>query len=797
MKIAIGNSRKDRIWRNMELSWAEFLQRVSQTTRTAETVEEYMKLPRAQKDEIKDVGGFVGGHLKNGRRKTENVESRSMLTMDMDYAVPGVWETITMLYNVACCIYSTHKHTPEKPRLRLIIPLSRNVTPEEYIAVARMVAADIGIEQFDDTTYQPHRLMYWPSTSADGEFIFESQEGRMLDPDTVLKRYTDWRDSSQWPVSSRQKAMVRRNITRQADPLEKPGVVGAFCRAYSIEDAIDKFIPDVYSPSLVSERYDYLPADSSAGVLIYDDKFAYSHHATDPACQKLCNAFDLVRIHKFGELDDNADESTETSKLPSYKAMQEFAITDEGVRTQLAEERMEQAEADFGEGEWQTSLELDKHGKVRDTLTNITTIIRHDEKLKPIVFNQLKSMLDVVGELPWKQVKPGWGDADLACAKIYFERVYGIWSPTKFKDALLGVISAERLHHPIKEYFETLQWDGVPRIETLLVDYLGAEDTVYVRAVTRKTLVAAVARVYEPGIKFDSILVLSGTQGIGKSTLFQRLGGKWYSDSLSISDMKDKTAAEKLQGYWILELGELAGIKKMDVETVKSFITRTDDKFRQSYGIAVESHPRSCIIVGSTNSNDGFLRDITGNRRFWPVRVNGRGKHQPWELEEVDQIWAEAIAIYQKGEHLFLKDQEAAEANVQQQLAMETDDREGVISEYLDQLLPDEWDKMDLYQRRSFLSGSEFSGERPEGTNVRDRVCIIEIWCECLCKERQNIRKADSYELEAILQKIGGWKRYDGSPSGKLRIPGYGPQRAFVRVSQGGTGNIKSVAQGF
>jgi putative DNA primase/helicase len=240
MKIAIGNSRKDRIWRNMELSWAEFLQRVSQTTRTAETVEEYMKLPRAQKDEIKDVGGFVGGHLKNGRRKTENVESRSMLTMDMDYAVPGVWETITMLYNVACCIYSTHKHTPEKPRLRLIIPLSRNVTPEEYIAVARMVAADIGIEQFDDTTYQPHRLMYWPSTSADGEFIFESQEGRMLDPDTVLKRYTDWRDSSQWPVSSRQKAMVRRNITRQADPLEKPGVVGAFCRAYSIEDAIDK-----------------------------------------------------------------------------------------------------------------------------------------------------------------------------------------------------------------------------------------------------------------------------------------------------------------------------------------------------------------------------------------------------------------------------------------------------------------------------------------------------------------------------------------------------------------------------
>jgi predicted P-loop ATPase len=167
-------------------------------------------------------------------------------------------------------------------------------------------------------------------------------------------------------------------------------------------------------------------------------------------------------------------------------------------------------------------------------------------------------MVDVVGETPWKQVKPGWGDADVACAKVYFERVYGIWSPTKFKDALLAVISAERVYHPIKEYFDTLSWDGEERIDRLLVDYLGAEDNAYTRAVTRKTLCAAVARVYEPGVKFDSILVLNGPQGIGKSTFFAKLGREWYSDSLTISDMRDKTAAEKLQGYWILELGELA-----------------------------------------------------------------------------------------------------------------------------------------------------------------------------------------------------------------------------------------------
>lgn len=124
-------------------------------------------------------------------------------------------------------------------------------------------------------------------------------------------------------------------------------------------------------------------------------------------------------------------------------------------------------------------------------------------------------------------------------------------------------------------------------------------------------MVAAVARVYRPGVKFDSVVVLNGPQGMGKSSFFARLGGRWFSDSLTIGDMKDKAAPEKLQGYWILELGELAGLKKVDVETVKAFITRQDDKFRHSYGYSVEDHPRQCIIVGSTNNGDGFLRDIT------------------------------------------------------------------------------------------------------------------------------------------------------------------------------------------
>jgi len=786
LTIATANSRKDKVWKNNEVTWQEFLKKAGTTYRTSETVAEYKKLPKARQDDVKDVGGFLGGRLKDGKRKTGYVEYRSMLTLDMDYAEAGIWEQISMFFDFACCIYSTHKHTPEKPRLRLIIPLARNVTADEYSAIARRVAYDIGIEQFDDTTYEPARLMYWASTSSDAEFVFEQQDGVFLDTDKILSSYKDWRDTHLWPVSSRQTAIVKRSIAKQADPLEKAGVIGAFCRAYSVQDAIDKFISDVYKPSVIQGRYDYSPADSTAGVLIYDDKYAFSHHATDPACGKLCNAFDIVRIHRFRELDAKDDDDTVPSKLPSYKAMQELCVVDDRVKRQLAEDRKAQADSEFsavGDEEWQTGLELLKSGEIKDSLSNIILILRHDLNLQGVAYNQHSNCIDVKGELPWQQVKNGWNDSDVAGAKVYIDDIYHIWSPGKFKNALLAV-AAERAYHPIKEYFASLpEWDKVERLDNLLIDYLGADDNSYTRSVIRKTLCAAVARIYQPGIKFDYILVLSGPQGIGKSTFFSRLGGRWFSDSLTISDMRDKTAPEKLQGYLILELGELAGIKKMDVETVKSFVSRNDDKYRPSYGTTVESHPRQCIIVGSTNSDGGFLRDISGNRRFWPVRVGGKSSKKAWELTEVDQVWAEAIVKYRAGEELFLKGADALMAYAEQADAMESDDREGLVRDYLEKLLPENWSCMDLHERRSFLGGGDF-GSAALGTVKRSLVCPMEIWCECFCKEAANIKKADSYEITAILSKIENWKPYDGTKSGATRFPIYNKQRAFMRVEQ-------------
>ena len=777
MKIAVGNSRMDKKWKNRDISWEDLCQRVSSTIRTTETVEEYRKLKKGAQDNIKDVGGFVGGQLREGRRKNGMVLCRSMLTLDMDYGEPGIWDEIDLLHDFKCCVYSTHKHTPEHPRLRMIIPLARDITEEEYPAVARMVAKEIGIDLFDDTTYEACRLMYWPSTSANGEFFYKTKDGPLLDPDAYLAKYADWRDASTWPVSSRQSEAVRRSITQQADPLEKPGIVGAFCRAYSVEEAIEAFLSDVYEPSSMNGRYDYIPADSAAGVVVYDGKFAYSHHATDPVCGKLLNAFDLVRLHKFRELDENVGLDTPPGKLPSFKAMGDFALADDKVKAVFAEERIAQASAEFSDEDWQNGLELDKSGHVKNTLHNLTLILENDPNLKGVVFNQLLDGMEIKGEVPWKHPSKFWRDADDAQLISYVDAHYGTFSARNY-DIAVTKVADDRAYHPIREFIESLpEWDKIPRVDSLLVDYLGAADTAYVRAVTRKTLCAAISRVLRPGCKFDSMLVLNGPQGVGKSTLIAKLAGEWFSDSLNLGDTKDKTAAEKLQGYWILEIGELAGLKKAEVETLRSFLSRQNDIYRAAFGKRATPHLRQCVFFGTTNAESGYLRDTTGNRRFWPVKTPGSGKKQSWNLthEEILQIWAEALVYVRQGEKLYLSPEMDALAKDEQREAMESDEREGLVREYLDTLLPERWAEMDLFERRNFLIGSDFGGLQEKGTVKRTNVSNMEIWCECFGKERANLRRTDSNELTGILARLG-WKREES----KVRIPLYGPQYVFV-----------------
>lgn len=772
MKIAYGNSRMEKRWKNNEISWDDFCRRVSTTQTTTETVEEYRKMTKPQQDAVKDVGGFVGGHLRGGRRKTGTVLCRSMLTLDMDHGTPDILDELSLLNSHEVCVYSTHKHTPEAPRLRLIFPLKRDVSEEEYPALARKVAQEIGMDLFDDTTYQPHRLMYWPSTSRNGEYVYRVMDGDILDPDAYLGMYDDWRDVSTWPVSSRESEAVEKSAKQQADPLAKTGAVGAFCRTYPIREAIEKFLPDVYAPSAMEGRYDYIPADSSAGVIIIDEKFAYSFHATDPACGQLLNAFDAVRVHKFPDDDPKK----------SYNAMAEFAVADERVKIRIFEEKRQAAAEDFDEADpdaWKKQLQYEKKSmELKNNLHNLMLILENDENLKGIAFNQLADGMEIRGKVPWPHPAKFWRDADDAQLICYVDAAYGTFSARNYDIAVTKAVD-DRSYHPIREFFETLPaWDGVERADTLLVDYLGAEDTPYVRAVTRKELCAAYCRVYHPGIKFDSMIVLNGDQGIGKSTLIAKLGGEWYSDSLNLSDMNDKTAAEKLQGYWIMEIGELAGMRKADLDKVKAFISRQDDKYRASFGRRVTPHPRQCVFFGTTNSQNGYLRDITGNRRYWNVKVPGNGRYKPWDMDEdtVKQVWAEVMVYAKAGEKLYLSPELENYAKEEQRAAMERDDREGLVQEYLDMLLPDTWDSMDVYKRRDSVRDAD-DPMRPDGSVRRMEVSNMEIWCECFGKAKEDMKPSDSYAIAAIMERMDGWSR-----TGKAKVlPIYGKQRIYRR----------------
>lgn len=685
LPIAYGNSCYAKTWANKTTTWEDLCERLKTTIRTTESVEEYPKLKKDDRDRAKDKGGFVGGNLKGNRRKRETVACRSMLTMDADHAEIGFIDKFTAECRYTSCLYTTHGHTPEQPRCRIIVPLTRDITPDEYVALARYFAADWGIDRFDECSYKPSQLMYWPTTPANGEYISKTTEGEWLDPDVYLTAHPNWKDCSLLPTSSRESAVREASGKKQEDPLAKPGVVGAFCRAYGIAAVIETYLADVYEPSAMEGRYDYIPADSSAGVVVYDDKFAYSHHATDPACSKLLNAFDLVRIHRFGDDDEKK----------SFKQMTELALSDDTVKENLAAERIAQAGEDFyDDADWHKRLHfVPRSGALENSVWNLNLILENDPDLQGFAFNDMANRIQVTGELPWDRPEGNsfWRDADSAQLKSLVDIRYGEFT-TRNYDVSFTKVADDRHFHPVRDYLNGLpKWDGVKRVEELFIKYLQADDTEYVRTVTRKAFAAAVARVLCPGIKFDCVPVLDGEQGIGKSSIVKDLvTPEYYSESLSLTDMDDKAGAEKLQGFWVVEIGELAGMKKADIEKVKSFLSTSDDKYRPSYGRVVESHPRQCIIIGTVNGERGYLRDITGNRRFWIIKVHQKTQKQNWHFTQADrdQFWAEAKAIWESGEKLYLEGDILAESEKAQRNAMEVDERVGMVEEYLNTLLP-------------------------------------------------------------------------------------------------------------
>lgn len=791
LQISTAGSRRASYWPKSEILWSEFTEKLKTPVRSTETLEQYLAFPKSQQDELKDVGGFVGGTFLGGRRKPECAEGRDLLTLDLDNIPAGQTEDVLRRVRglgCAAAVYSTRKHAGYAPRLRVIIPLDRPATADEYEPAARKLASLIGIEFCDPTTFEVNRLMYWPSCCQDSEYVCDVCDQPFCSLDGLLGMYGDWHDISQWPQVPGSEALERRRLAKQADPTTKRGVIGAFCRTYSITQAMERFIPGMYEETATPGRYSYTGGETTGGAIVYDgDLFLYSHHSHDPCCNQLVNAFDMVRLHMFGGQDNEAKEGTPANKLPSFVAMSRLAMDDKPVADLIARERFEQAQEAFAapteepqeDLAWISQLAVDGNGNYKKTVNNVILVLQNDPLLKGrIVTDEFAGRGLVLGAVPWNRCteKRLWTDTDNSGFYWYMETYYGITARNNMYDAL-AIVGEQNKINDVRDYLRGLKWDGIKRLDTLLSVYLGADDTPYTRAVMRKSLCAAVARAVVGGVKYDNMPIITGPQGIGKSTFLSVLGKAWFSDSLT--SFEGKEAAELIQGTWINEVGELTAFTKQETSAIKQFLSKCYDIYRAAYGRQTEKHPRRCVFFGTSNDSE-FLKDSTGNRRFWPIDVGVHpAKKSIWdELPgEVDQVWAEAYAYWVLGEPLYLSKEVEELAFEQQESHRELSGKEGIIQDFLEKPILPNWGQMGLGQRRQFLNGN-LQYDESVGLMPRDKVCAVEIWEECFGSEKRYMKRSDSTEINNILLSLKGWKRIK-TPR---RFGDYGNQKGFERL---------------
>ena len=751
MQIHIAKSCRSSKWTGYDVDWHEFLlEKIAKPVRTGETYEVYCSLAKDEKNLYKDVGGFIFGSLMRDSRAKHNVITRNALTLDLDFAPIDAFTVIVKAWKgVDIAIHTTHSHSQDKPRFRVLVPLSREVTPEEYEAVARKFSDRINLEWFDPTTFERNRLMYFPSCSIDGEYIFDWQEGNFLNVEEVLDMYQDWRDTTQWAYHAGVKAKISTDAERQ-DPTLKQDIVGAFCRAFTITETLHTFLAEQYVSTGVSNRYTYTGGTTAGGGVVYKDLWFYSHHSTDPVQGRLLNAFELVQLHYFG--DDKK----------AFADMCAWALTVPEVKREMISKQRDVLEIfdDLGDTAWLDDLEIDKHGTIRTSDKNVKLIFENDPNLKGVfAYNEMFNNVYLIKKPLWREKLPADGDqirnTDFPALHVYLGSTYGIRNNSLVDDVLVDT-ATKSTYHPIRKYLQSLQWDGVERVNTLLTDYFAADYNEYTKECIRTTLIGAVKRVFEPGCKHDYVLILSGAEGAKKSMLTNVLGRQWASDTFTT--LSGKEAFEQLQGKWLIEQGELATLNKSEFALVKHFITKQVDSFRPAYGHTVEDFPRQCVFIGTANGID-FLTGEAGERRFLPVTTKNTEFEQfsKWDIAEdmtpdvVDQIWAEVYCRYICGEQNILSLEALRDAR-QERVHHEVDDpylgaiTGGVLATY-----PDNYDSMSIVERINRIQLPEEM--RSKGDKRLTEVCSLQIWVEFLGRRKEEFDRRWAKELMKSLRK--------------------------------------------
>lgn len=709
------------------------------------------------------------------RRKVA-VVSRSVIALDVDYPREGFLDDLEMTFPGALIAHTTWKSTQENPRYRLLIPVSRELAPDEYVAAAKTLMKRLGHDNFDQSTEQAERYMFKPSTANPDDYCFVILDDDPTDADELLEGFEADLSDKVAPLPSHNK----RN------PFELGGTIGVFNRAYDDWDLLIETFDLPYTRS--GDRYQLVGATSVAGMgpIAGADGLVYSHHANDPAFGRACSAFDLVRLHLFSELDDGKPMNTPVNRLPSNDAMLELANRDQRVIEQRAAEVRGDVEIDFtddlddlisSDTAWMAQLTTEpRTGRLQDSVGNWDLLLEHDRVFRVLRYNTLTFTVEAATHLPWRPVRKEsettFDVTDRYEAQDYLERTYLLRTSTEKVSRKIDQVARRNLYNPVVDYLESLTWDGKPRVETCLP---GVKPDYQARLIARKVMTAAVARMFNPGCKWDHTLVLYGSEGLGKSWWVDKMS-RGYSASLGPLDHKDTLLT--LQRSWIVTSDEGHSLRKSDQEAQKEFLTRTTDVFRLPYERETTAHPRHCVIWSTTN-DETFLTRQEGNRRFLIVHCEERVDFDALTPYYIDQVWAEAVQMYRDGEPLFVDTDEATELAAGRERFVEEDALGGIIHEYLERKVPATWWSMGIEGRRQWMADRD-DGFVPEGTEQIDRVCSSQVWAEALGRPLGMKRRTDLLEITAALKRLPGWRKLEGYH----RLPGYGPQVVYERTDE-------------